>query len=177
MFKVSVGDYQLQVQRGSLPHMYDTYRNHAALAEEFDLSRPDGEVCFVSVGGANDWPALVVAQRFEPCGGGLDPAALLVPETAGLFLGAGTRLLAYALDAPRRLWEDVADFGFWGWDRVGDVVLMSAELELAAWDTAGTKRWTTLVEPPWGYRVEGGTVHLDVMGRESQFPLAAGPNH
>jgi hypothetical protein len=30
-------------------------------------------------------------------------------------------------------------------------------------------------EPPWEYRVEDGTVHLDVMGDKSAFPLAAGP--
>jgi len=29
---------------------------------------------------------------------------------------------------------------------------MSAELELAAWRTDGTKLWTTFVEPPWTYR-------------------------
>jgi hypothetical protein len=52
---------------------------------------------------------------------------------------------------------------------------MSAELELAAWDVHGRKLWTTFVEPPWGYRVEGGRVRLDVMGRGSSFDLTAGP--
>ena len=41
---------------------------HAALAEEFDLDSAEGEACLVAVGAANEWPTLVVAQRFEPCG-------------------------------------------------------------------------------------------------------------
>ncbi|HEX8913440.1 MAG TPA: hypothetical protein VF796_13850 [Humisphaera sp.] len=175
MFEIGVGDYQLRVHRGPLPGMYGEYRRHAALAEEFALDRPDGDACLVAVAAGHDWPVLVVAQRFEPCGGGFDPGVLLVPETGVLFVGAGTRLLAYALDGPRRLWEDAADAGFWGWARHGDVVLMSAELELAAWDVRGRKLWTTFVEPPWAYRVEDDRVRLDVMGRLSSFPLAAGP--
>jgi len=46
---------------------------------------------------------------------------------------------------------------------------------LAVWDVHGRKRWTTFVEPPWDYRVAEGTVHLDVMGRLTSFPLATGP--
>ena len=55
-------------------------------------------------------------------------------------------------------------------------MLMAAELEFAAWDIHGAKLWTTFVEPPWTYRVEGDLVHLDVMGNMSSFPLAAGPS-
>jgi hypothetical protein len=61
------------------------------------------------------------------------------------------------------------------WHRFGDYVLMSAELELAAWDIQGKKLWTTFVEPPWEYSVVGGRVHLDVMGNESVFSIAEGP--
>ena len=126
-------------------------------------------------GNGHVWPVLVVAQRFEPFSGGFDPGVLLVPESKVLFVGAGRRLLAYTLDGPRRLWEDEAETGFWGWQRHHDGVLMSAELELAAWDITGTKLWTTFVEPPWSYNVAGYDVRLDVMGRESSFPLDKGP--
>jgi hypothetical protein len=40
-------------------------------------------------------------------------------------------------------------FGFHGWQRHEDLVVMSAELEMAAWDLRGVKRWSTFVEPPW----------------------------
>jgi hypothetical protein len=62
----------------------------------------------------------------------------------------------------------------WGWRQHDDVVLMSAELELAAWSTDGTKLWTTFVEPPWSYRVVGDRVVLDVMGAARTFDLRSG---
>jgi hypothetical protein len=175
MFKVAVEEYSLLVHRGPLPGMYGQYRRRASLAEEFGMDSAEGEACFVGVCVAHQWPLLVVAQRFEPCVAGFDPGVLLVPETKVLFIGAGTRLLAYKLNGPERLWEDTADMGFWGWANHGEYVLMSAELELAAWDTYGRKLWTTFVEPPWNYRIEGERVCLDVMERESSFPLASGP--
>jgi hypothetical protein len=57
----------------------------------------------------------------------------------------------------------------------GDVVVMSAELELAAWTTTGEKLWTTFVEPPWEYAVEGDSLVLDVMGTKSSFGLRRSP--
>jgi hypothetical protein len=74
------------------------------------------------------------------------------------------------------LWLDTAEMGFWGWRQHDAFVLMSAELELAAWTTAGEKLGSTYVEPPWGYSVQGGTLSVDVEGRATRrFPLAAGP--
>jgi hypothetical protein len=59
---------------------------------------------------------------------------LLVPAQRQLFIGAGTRPLAYQArsDPWRRCWVDEAEYGFWGWRKHEDVVVMSAELELAA---------------------------------------------
>lgn len=174
MFRIGFDEYSVLVHRGPLPSMYSEYRKHAAMIDEFDLDSAEGEACFVAVGTGDDWPVLLVAQRFEPYITAT-PGALLVPETKLLFVGAGPRLLAYKLDGPQRLWEDVADCGFWSWSRHGGYVLMSAELELAAWDIAGRKLWTTFVEPPWEYKVVGDEMHLDVMGRLTRFPLADGP--
>ena len=75
----------------------------------------------------------------------------------------------------RRLWEDDAEVGFLDWQRHADVVVMSAELELAAWSLDGKKLWTTFVEPPWTYTVTAGQVELDVMGNRSRFDLRRGP--
>jgi len=90
-------------------------------------------------------------------------------------VGAGERVVAYDLATPRRLWVDGADTGFLGWAQHGDVVVMSAELELAAWTTRGEKLWSTFVEPPWDYTVVGDTIRLDVMGNERSFLLRGGP--
>ncbi len=42
--------------------------------------------------------------------------------------------------------------------------------------TKGRKLWTTFVEPPWFYRLDGETLHLNVMDFERPFsstpPLA-----
>jgi hypothetical protein len=119
---------------------------------------------------------LFIELGHEPSvGSGFVPGILWVPENSHLFIGAGTKILCYDLSVPKRVWEDVADTGFWGWKRHDDFVLMSAELEVAAWRISGEKCWTTFVEPPWTYRVEGDAVMLDVMGHESRFPLDTGP--
>jgi hypothetical protein len=120
-------------------------------------------------------PQLLVAQSFSPAGGGFEPGLLLVPTTATLFIGAGQRIVAYDLDEPRRLWVDSAECGFWGWEQHGEVVVMSAELELTAWTSKGEKPWSTLVEPPWNYSVSEDVLRLDVMGAVRSFPLKDGP--
>jgi len=176
MFKVGIDEYSLTVHRGPLPLVYGDYRKNASLADEIDLNSPEGEVCFVSAGLANRWPSLVVAQRFSPSEAGFSPGVLLVPETEVLFIGAGVRLLAYSLDGPARLWEDSTDAGFWCWNRHGGFVLMSGELELAAWDLRGRKLWSRDVEPPWTYEVENGLVDIRIEGfKPIFFPIASGP--
>lgn len=157
--------------------MYPHYMEHAELHEEIDVSSSDDPLLFVAVAeGASAWPSLVVTQRFAPGPDfGFTPGVCLVPAAHLLLIGAGTRLLAYDLRSHSRLWEDAADFGFWGWRRHKDVILMSAELELAAWDVQGKKLWSTFVEPPWSYTVAGGNVTLDVMGQMSVFPIETGP--
>ena len=65
--------------------------------------------------------------------------------------------------------------GFWGWKRHGDIVVMSAELELAAWDLQGNKMWSTFVESPWYYEAQDTQLVLDVMGKKSSFSARTGP--
>jgi hypothetical protein len=74
------------------------------------------------------------------------------------------------LDQPAKLWEDSVHMGFWGWERYNDVLLMSAELELAVWNIRGEKLWSTFVEPPWDYRLVENTISIEVMGAKASFP-------
>lgn len=175
MFEVSVGKWSLVVDGTGLPELHDVYLERAKLVNQFALTEGEGKFCFLAVLNADGECALVVEQRYSPAGSGFQPGAMLVPETSTLFVGAGERLLAYRLDPPSRIWEDSAAVGFWGWSRHGDCVLMSAELEFAAFDLVGKKLWTTFVEPPWTFRVERELIVLDVMGTESRFPLLLGP--
>lgn len=179
-FQVAVGEYELLLMPDGRPGLYDRYLQQARLAEEFglDVDVPMGRTAFLAVRHrAADWPFLVVAQRYAPHAVAADCGAVLLPETRRLFIAAGERLLAYDItpDHPHRLWEDVADSGFWRWRVHDDVVLMAAELALAAWDAQARRLWSVFVEPPWDYRIESGMVLLDVMGRTSRFPLHSGP--
>lgn len=175
--EIVISPFRVLACASELPASYESYRRHAEVLDEFDLSSQEGAPCFFAVGRRAGWPELVVAQRFRPAGSGFYPGLLVVPETATVFIGAGERLLAYGLDpSPRRLWVDHADMGFWSWSRFGEFILMSAELELAAWTRAGVKLWSTFVEPPWQYDVVNDIVHLDVMGTMSSFDIARGPS-
>ena len=176
MFRVSVGEYEICCQADGLPEMMlSEYQQCAPLVEHFDLADDAGSsVCFVSVSRCGTWPFLVVTQRYAPAGLGFRPGLLLAPEAHRLFLGAGHRLVAYDLSLPARLWEDEAHCGFWSWSRHGSIVLMAGELELAAWDVSGRKLWSHYVEPPWGYKVAGEIISLDVMGAMSRVHLQTG---
>jgi hypothetical protein len=173
--QVSIAGYEASVAFG-FPAMVDLYRDTAVVTEHFDLDDPWDE-CFVAV--RRDpyrWPQLVVTQRYGPAGPGFEPGVLIVPETETIFIGAGERLLAYTARGDRwsRLWIDAAQL-FYRWCQHDDYVVMSAELELAAWTAAGEKLWSTHVEPPWTYSVEDGRVKLDVMGTVTDFALSNGP--
>jgi hypothetical protein len=177
MFRVSIGEYELCCKAGGLPDMLFEYQNRAELAEDFGVADEDGSsVCFVSVGQGQKWPLLVVIQRYSPAGCGFVPGVLLIPEHQRLFIGAGRRLLAYDLARPARLWEDEIDCGFWSWSQQGEIVLMAAEMELAAWDVRGHKLWSRFVEPPWEFKVLDGVVSVDVMGVISRLNLLSGEN-
>jgi len=173
------GQYTVAVCVGGLPPSYSGYVEHAVLYEDLDdIRSSDGTALFFAVErSSQEWPELVVVLRFDPSPEqGFHPGFLLLPETHLLLVGAGTRLLAYKLSPVRRLWEDFANFGFWGWERHGDIVFMSAELEFAAWSADGRKLWSTFVEPPWSYEVHDDRVVLDVMGQKQSFVAAIGPD-
>ena len=175
MFTVCVGDYEVCCQGDGLPSMLDEYQNRAALSEDFGVADHSGSsVCFFAVRRSQQWPFLVITQRYAPAGYGFYPGVLLVPETHRLFIGAGRRLLCYDLSKPARLWEDEAECGFWSWSRHGTVLLMAAELELAAWNVSGRKLWSRFVEPPWEYAIAGEVVTVDVMGTISRIHLQTG---
>ena len=175
MFQVTIGEYNLNLVSEGLPELYNSYIKNALLLEELDINNSEGKNCFVSVGRNNDWPFLVVAQRYSPFGYGFNPGILLIPETNILFVGAGERLLCYDLLKPRRIWEDFTEVGFWHWSQFEKFILMSAEIEFAVWNQEGKKLWSTFVEPPWGYQVKDNKVVLDVMGKMSTFNIELGP--
>jgi hypothetical protein len=178
MVQVTVAGYILSMS-DMLPGVGNSKCQHATLVERFGFASHDEQapVMHLSVQRGDEWPFLCVEQHYWPgASAGSVPGVYLAPETHLLFIGAGERLLAYDLRATRRLWEDKADCGFHTWECHDDMIVMSAELELAAWDIQGVKLWSTFVEPPWTYQVEKGIVELTVMGTVSSFPLLTGPS-
>lgn len=173
-FLVTVGEYRLVCVPDGLPLLYEHYKQQAEKVYELDLELPN-RCCLAVLRPGSPWPNLLVAVGYRSAGVGFEPGVLVAPETQRLFLGAGSRLWAFSLTPPDLLWTEPAEVGFWEWARHGDVVLMSADLQLAAWDLSGKKLWSTMVEPPWTYQVREGQVHLDVMGRLTSFPLGKGP--
>lgn len=174
---ITLGAYRVLAVPNGLPSLVEHYVERARLADRIELDRTEKTACFFAVGSPGlGWPDLVVMQTYDPSVAGFNPGILIAAEADTAFIGAGTRVLAYRLrPEPERLWVDACNFGFWGWAQFGDVVVMSAELELAAWTASGQKLWTMFVEPPWTYTVDGGTVRVDVMGTISEFPLTRGP--
>jgi len=123
-----------------LPLGYELYCKQAKLTDEINLEGLESDICFLAIAKGLDWPLLVVVQRYAPASNaGFYPGVLIVPETDILFLGAGERVLIYDLKLPRKLGVDMADTGFHDWHRHGSFVVMSAELELAAWDINAQK--------------------------------------
>lgn len=175
MFSISLADFTLTCHTGPMPKYAIDHSERATLVEEFDENSSEDDLCMLTVARGFGWPFLIVKQTCERPGI-FGPCALLVPESELLFLGVGERLLAYNLNPPARLWEDSTDCGIWRWDRRGDYVILSGELELATWDIRGKKRWSMYVEPPWGYSVVGDRIRLDVMGTISNFPMETGPS-
>lgn len=173
----STGQYTVTGSVGELQLIYPSLIEHSILHDDFGIKGTEGTVLVISVQNVSEqWPQLVISQRFEPGpDSGFNPGLLLIPETHLLFIGAGTRVLAYDLLHNQRLWEDENDCGFWGWKCHKDVVLMAAELELAAWNVQGKKLWSIFVEPPWDYEVHDNRIRLDVMGNVSEFDLNIGP--
>lgn len=165
-----------------LPDFFDEmYCQNALLVEKIDLGIKErepreGAICFLAVQKQDEWKhyILVLALGYAPSTV-FPPGILLVPETNVLFVGAGERVLVYNLSNPVRIGEDSADVGFLGWRRYGRYVVMSAELDVAVWDLAGTKLWSHFVEPPWDYNVEGEIFHLEVMEKHYSFPIQTGP--
>jgi hypothetical protein len=176
----SIGDWEVTTMVDGLPSLYNEYLSHANFVNQIELKDTDQSgVWFiglrnVKIESNQDWPTIVIAQRYEPSGCGFPPGALLTPDTSVLFLGAGTRILIFNLETRKLVSEDYVAVGFWGWEQHESIVLMSSELEFAAWDNNGRKLWSKSVEPPWSYKSIGNKINLDIMGQFTQFDIKTG---
>ncbi len=172
--ETAVGGWGVLCATG-LPNIVEEYRGRAQLEEALPGEPDDDGFLFTGVARpGEDWPSLVVTQRWGPTGAGFRPGVLFVPDSGRVFIGAGTRILCYHDDGGtwRRQWQETAGYpGFWGWRLHGNTVVMAGEVEMAAWTAEGEPLWAEAVEPPWTYEVVDGSVRLDVAGSIRTFPL------
>jgi hypothetical protein len=175
MFEIYTQTHTIAVDCERLPDIYGHYARNAKLSEQLDFDGV-GKLCYVAVSvSGDDWPRLVVAQRYSPSEAGFHPGVMVIPEAYIAFIGAGRRLLAYDLKVPRRLWMERSACAFRRWEQSGDIVLMHDEMELAAWTTASQKLWATFADPPWSCRVDGEQVVLSDYQQTRSFLLRSGP--
>jgi len=177
MVEIQFGDWAVLVSDGCLPINYLELMAAAGLSDEFDVNASDGRASFLCIwnkASRRADPVLAVSQRYEMTGS--PAAALLVPQSNRVFIGAGERLLCYDIAAPKRIWEDYA-LEFWSWEQATDRVVMRGELEIVVWTTSGRKLWSVPSEPEWTHVIEGRTVVLNgdgarrVLGLDDGLPI------
>ena len=166
-FEVGAGGFRV-VMSASPPHGLDERR--------VVVDRPSGseewEPCHVLVYRAGGAPTLLVIGRLRPeygCG------VHLVEQTGVMFFGCGESVCVYDMATGQKLHHDITPYVFHSWNRHGDTVVMSGELEVAGYALDGTKRWSSTVESPWDYTVTGERMHTIVMGHRVEFSLHNGP--
>jgi hypothetical protein len=128
---------------------------------------------YVLVSAAARPPSLLVVGRMRAS---FLPGVHLVPETSTLFVGCAESLAVYDLEKAERAHLDLTPYAFTSFNRHGDVVVMSGELEIAAYDLRGQRLWAATIEPPWDYGVQGDTMFTIAMGHKTEFPLREGPS-
>lgn len=150
-------------------------RERAVFHYSLHHSEPDYNYLAVGITDCGLSPDLLIEGWYKPGPQqGFHPGVLLVPESSTAFIGAGTELLIYSLAPIQLLSHQQTECGFWSWRRVDNLIVMSAELELAVWNIHGEKLWSRFVEPPWHYDIEGDTLLLNIMGNSIRLTLATG---
>lgn len=174
MFYSTVSSYTLSVT-DKPEEITPLFRDNAVIRHQLNQPASDNSYIALGITDCGLFPELLIEGWYNPGPAqGFHPGVLIIPETQTVFIGAGTSLLVYALSPIRLLTETQTECGFWGWSHTNDIVIMSAELELAVWNTQGEKLWSCFVEPPWHYHIQGETLLLDIMGNNIRLDLISG---
>lgn len=167
MFEVGAGGFRVLLST-ERPRGLDERR----IAVDWPSRDEDREPRYVLVHRPGGAPTLlVIGQVREGYGCGVH----LVGETGVLFFGCGESVCAYDMASGANVHRDITPYAFHSWNRHGEVVVMSGELEVAGFALDGTKLWSAAVESPWDYGVTGDKMYTLVMGHRVEFPLRDGP--
>jgi hypothetical protein len=167
-FEVGAGGFRLLLSEEA-PHGLDERR----VAVDRPSTDEDRKPVYVLVHRAGGAPTLLVIGRSRE---GFGCGVHIAQNTGVLFFGCGESICTYDMATGTKLHHDITPFAFHSWNRHGDVIIMSGELEIAGFDADGTKLWSGAVESPWDYGVHGeDMMYTLVMGHRVEFPLRAGP--
>ncbi|URN93830.1 MAG: hypothetical protein NAG76_18660 [Candidatus Pristimantibacillus lignocellulolyticus] len=171
-----INEINITFSINEFPPLYDDYKKVAILFEEIDYDEEYDYflICYIT-SNSDSSTHILLNMKFSLYSSGFVPGFLVAPETNLLFIGAGERLIIYDFENSTRIGIDKADFGFLGWRRSRDVIIMSAELELACWNINGRKLWSTFVEPPYEYEIKDNNLTLTIMGSKQEFNIYKGP--
>ena len=167
MFEVGAGGFRV-VMSNDAPHGLDERR----VLVDRPSQDEDREARYVLVHKAGGPPTLLVVGRARE---GFGCGVHVAPDTGVLFFGCGESVCTYDMPTGRKLHHDITPYAFHSWNRHGDVVVMSGELEVAGFALDGTKLWSAAVESPWDYGVSGANMYTLVMGHKVEFSLLDGP--
>ena len=167
MFEVGAGGFRVMLS-SERPQGLDERR----IVVDRPSSDSDFEERYVLVHRLGGAPTLLVIGHVRD---GYGCGVHLAPETGVLFFGCGESVCAYDMPSGTKLHQDITPYSFHSWNRHGDVVVMSGELEVAGYALDGTKLWSGAVESPWDYGVTGDKMYTLVMGHRVEFSLRDGP--
>jgi hypothetical protein len=168
MFEVGAARFRVVLSMEA-PEGLDERRIHVDRPSAED---EDGEERYVLVHRAGGAPTLLVIGHVRE---GYGCGVHIVGETGVMFYGCGESVCAYDIATGTKLHHDITPHAFHSWNRHDDVVIMSGELEVAAYALDGTKLWSATVESPWDFGVTGEKMYTLVMGHRVEFPLREGP--
>ena len=174
MIEFNIDKYKIAVQIGKKPDLYDIWLKHAVFKDIEGLENI-GTPIYVGIQLGNEWCDSIIAFCSDPIDyAGFNPGILVVPETDTLFIGAGTVARTYDLKKQIRKFHKEFIFGFWGWSRHKNLIIMQEELEFGVYSIDGNEKWSTYVEPPWTFSIEDDRVKLTVMDKISYYSLETG---
>ena len=147
----------------------------AVVVEKLENEDEYNEYIYYGITDCGVSPDLVVEGYYSPASvSGFYPGILILPNENIMFFGAGDIVQIWQLSPYKKIHEESPECGFWGWSTHNDLVIMTGELELAAWNNLGEKLWSKFVEPPWYYEVQEETITTNVMDYEESFNIYTG---
>lgn len=137
MIEFNFPGYRISNELHKEPTEFELWLEHASFTDVKGLSNA-GSPIYIGVGNEGHWFETVIAFRTEQLDtSGFVPGILVVPETQTLFVGAGETIKIYDLSVKTLKLEKTTPFGFWGWSRHDDIIIMSAEIEFVVYSLEG----------------------------------------